>query len=133
MTSAETRIIHTSINRPFAEAYDFAHRPENFPSWAAGMSSSLHKSDDGWVAETPEGEATVRFSERNDYGVIDHWVQLPGKPEIYIPLRMIANGDATEVELVLFRLPDMTDVQFEADAAAVTRDLATLKAVIEKA
>lgn len=133
MTAAETRIIHTTINRAFNEAYDFAHRPENFPLWAAGMSTSLHKRDDGWVADTPEGEATVRFSARNDYGVIDHWVQLPGRPEIYIPLRMIAHGDTTEVELVLFRLPEMTDAQFEADVAAVTRDLAALKALLEKA
>lgn len=133
MSSHQTRIIRTTINVPFEAAYAFAHRPENFPAWAAGMSTSLHKTDDGWIADTPEGEATVRFSTRNDYGVIDHWVQLPDKPEIYIPLRMIANGGATEVELVLFRLPEMTDEQFEADAASVTRDLATLKQVLEKA
>ena len=128
----ETRILYTSIAVSLDTAYDFAHRPENFPSWAAGMSSSLHETEDGWIAETPEGKATVRFSALNEHGVIDHRVQIEGKPEIYIPLRMIAQGDATLVELVLFRLPGMTDEQYEADVAAVTRDLATLKALLEQ-
>lgn len=131
MDKEEARILHIRIDVPFDAAYDFAHRPGNFPSWAAGMTSSLRKTGDGWIADTPEGEASVRFSERNAYGVIDHWVQLPGKPEIYIPLRMIANGNATEVELMLFRLPEMTDEQCKVDVAAVARDLATLKTLLE--
>lgn len=132
MPAPETRIIHTTIHRSVAEAYDFAHRPENFPKWAAGMSSSLRKTDDGWVADTPEGQATVLFSERNAYGVLDHTVKIGDKPEISIPLRMIADGDATLVELVLFRLPEMTDEQWEADQASVTRDLSTLKKLLEE-
>lgn len=126
------RILHITIAVPFDRAYDFAHRPENFPKWAAGMSSSLHRTDTGWAAETPEGEAAVRFTDPNPYGVLDHWVTLPGKPEISIPLRLIANGDGTEAELVLFRLPDMTDEIYERDAATVERDLKALKALLER-
>lgn len=132
MPTIETCIIHVTIDVPFDIAYDFAHRPENFPSWAAGMSSSLRRTAEGWVADTADGQARVRFSPRNEFGVMDYWVQLDGKPEIHVPLRMIAQGDATLVELVLFRLPGVTREQYEADAAAVTRDLATLKALLEQ-
>lgn len=44
---------------------------------------------------------------------------------------MLPNGEGTEVELVLFRLPQMSDAEFEEDATAVGRDLAALKAVLE--
>lgn len=133
MSTLEVRILHTTIAVPFTAAYEFAHRPENFPKWAAGLSSSLHQTERGWVAETPEGEAIVEFTEPNPHGVLDHRVRLQGRPEIYIPLRLIANGDGTEVELVLFRQPDMDDAAFERDAGLVTKDLAALKALLERA
>ena len=34
------RIVHTRIAVPFTRAYAFAHKPENFPKWAAGMATS---------------------------------------------------------------------------------------------
>lgn len=131
MDLAETRIVHISIAVPFDVAYEFAHQPVNFTKWAAGLSASLHHTEQGWVASTPDGEAIVQFSERNEFGVLDHRVTVPGRPEALIPLRMIPNGGGTEVELVLFRQPHMTDQQFEQDAALVEKDLASLKAVLE--
>ena len=130
--SLTARSLDIMINCPFSEAYNFAHRPENFPKWAAGLSSSLHRDGETWRASTPAGEATIRFSPHNDYGVLDHWVTLPGKPVVYIPLRMIANGAATEVVFTLFRQPDMDDAAFERDAATVVKDLDALKAVLER-
>lgn len=131
MKSHEVRIISQTINAPIAAAYNFAQRPENFPKWAAGLSKSLHKTTEGWVADTPQGEAIVRFSEPNAHGVLDHWVSMAGKTEVYIPLRMIANGSCTEVELVLFRQPEMNDLDFEHDAGLVLQDLNALKKLLE--
>lgn len=132
MTQGEVRTIAAMIDRPVAEAYAFAHVPENFPRWASGLSTSLHREGDAWRAETPAGEATVRFSGPNVLGVLDHWVDLPGQPQIYIPLRMIAHGEATLVTLTLFRQPGMSDADFGRDANHVQRDLAALKALLEQ-
>ncbi len=131
MPTVQSQTLSIAIDAPYAAAYDFAHRPENFSAWAAGLATSLHHTDHGWVADTPEGEAAVRFSPANDHGVLDHWVDLPGKPRIYIPLRMIPNGDGVEVSLTLLRQPDMTDEMFARDADMVRQDLAKLKAVLE--
>ena len=128
----ESRTISVAINRPWREVYDFACIPENFPQWASGLANSLRRDGEVWVAEAPEGLVEVRFSPRNDYGVLDHHVVLPGGAEIYIPLRVIANGDGAEVALTLFRLPDMTDEIFARDAAWVAKDLAKLKALLER-
>lgn len=132
MTVLETRIIDIVVDRPMDEAYAFASRPENFPEWAAGMSSSLQREGDRWLAETPLGQATVRFSPPNAFGVLDHWVMLPGKPVIYIPLRMIENGNGTQVMLTLFRQPGMDDMNFDQDAAMVRKDLSALKRLLEQ-
>lgn len=133
MTSLPAQTISITIARRYADAYAFARKPENFMAWAAGLSSSLHREGERWLAQTPEGEAQVRFSAPNDHGVLDHWVLLPGKPEIYIPLRMIENGDGVEVMLTLFTQPHMDAAAVARDAAMVRADLARLKAVLEKA
>jgi hypothetical protein len=125
------RSIDIAIRAPLAQAYGFASQPENFPRWAAGLSSSLHRQGDDWIAETPEGRAIVLFSPPNDFGILDHHVRLPGKPDIHIPLRMIANGEGTLVVFTLFRQPDMDDAAFDRDADLVTKDLRALKALLE--
>lgn len=131
MALTDARSIGVTIDCPFAIAYDFAHRPENFARWAAGLSSSLRRDGGTWHATTPLGEATVEFSPRNDYGVLDHRVHLPGKPVVHIPLRMIETGERTEVVFTLLRQPDMDDAASERDAGLVEKDLATLKSLLE--
>lgn len=127
----EARTITVSIACPLDRAYAATWPPETFPRWAAGLSSSLHREGDAWVADTPAGKATITFSEKNAYGVLDHRVQLPGLPEVHVPMRMVANGDGTEVVFTLFRQPNMDDAAFASDQAHVEKDLATLKALLE--
>ena len=125
------------IARDCASVYDFLHRPENFPLWASGLAGGLacrsSGTDDGeWVAAGPAGEIRIRFSPRNAYGVVDHWVTLPDGKVISVPLRVIANNGGSEVTLTLFRLPEMSDETFARDADWIRRDLATLKDVLER-
>lgn len=121
-----------SINRPWREAYDAIWRPEFFPRWASGLArSDLRRDGDRWVAQGPEGEVRIRFSDRNDHGVMDHVVDVGGGVDVHIPLRVIANGDGAEILITLFRQPDMDDEKFAADAAMMKRDLRTLKTLLE--
>jgi hypothetical protein len=127
----ETRRLSIAINRAAAEAYEFLCSPENFPKWASGLAGSLRREGEDWIAETPEGRAVVRFSERNRYGVLDHAVTLPDGRTIYIPLRVVPSGKGCELVLTLFRRPDMTDDNFAADAEWVMRDLGAAKRILE--
>lgn len=127
----EVRQMTVSIARPAVEVYAFAHQPENFPKWAAGLGAGLTPDGDRWIAHGPDGDVHVRFSPENPYGVLDHWVTLPDGAEISIPLRVVANGDGAEVVLTLFRVPGMDDATFERDQGMVAKDLATLKALLE--
>ena len=128
---AEVRKISVAIDRDPSEAYEFLSRPENFPRWASGLAGSLRKLDEEWIAETPEGRATVRFSERNALGVLDHSVTLPRGITVYVPLRVVPNGSGCELVLTLFRQADMSEEKFAADAQWVMRDLATAKRILE--
>jgi uncharacterized membrane protein len=127
----EVRQMTVSIARPADQVYAFAHQPESFPKWAAGLGAGLSRDGDLWVAHGPDGDVHVRFSPENSYGVLDHWVTLPDGTEISIPLRVVANGDGAEVTLTLFRVPGMDDATFERDQGMVAKDLAKLKALLE--
>jgi len=124
------RQISVSIACPPERVYAFAANPENFPRWATAFARAVSRSASGWVVDTPSGPVGIRFVERNDLGVLDHYVSTPGV-EILNPMRVVPNGSGSEVTFTLFQRPDMTDAQFADDAAMVARDLRTLKAVLE--
>jgi hypothetical protein len=131
METYESKTITVRIARPHYEVYDFASVPENFPRWASGLSASLTKVNGEWIAEAPEGQVKIRFTERNGFGILDHYVAVRPDLEVYIPLRVIRNGGGSEVLFTLFRLPDVSDEDFARDAEWIERDLRTLKTLLE--
>ena len=129
----ESRTISIRIDRSVKVVYDFASNPENLPKWASGLGKSMTKLSDAWLVETPQGPMKIRFTGRNDYGVLDHYVMPESGPEIYIPMRVVANGAGSEIIFTLFRLPHMSEEKFAADADWVRRDLNGLKTLLEAA
>lgn len=110
----------------------FVSNPLNLPHWAPGLCRAVSKTGTGWIVETPHGPMPLRFVASNALGVLDHYVTTaPGK-EVYVPMRVIANGAGSEVLFTLLRLPGMSDADFAVDIATVERDLALLKSVLEK-
>ena len=132
MVTYPSRTISVSIARGWREVYDFASVPENFPRWAAGLGTRFERSGAYWTAEDPSGRTIrIRFSQPNEFGVLDHTVVAQDGREMRNAVRVIANGAGAEVMFTLLRTPDMTDEIFNADAAAVERDLHALKALFE--
>lgn len=130
--ASESRHLSTVIERPTAAVYDYALDPTNLPHWAAGLARATVEQVNGqWVADSPMGRITVEFVERNNLGVLDHFVTLPSGESVYNAVRVIADGDASEVVFTLRRQPGMTDSQFNQDADAVQADLEALKQILE--
>ena len=125
------RQVSISIDRPPADNYEFASNPANLPRWARGIGDSIDNVNGEWVAASPIGSVKVRFADRNPYGVLDHAVTLPSGETIDNPMRVVPNDTGCELTFTLFRRPGMTDAAFEADAAAVAADFATLKALLD--
>ena len=105
-----------TIERATLDVYNFVSDPRNLAKWASGI----------------DAKAKVRFVERNKFGVLDHFVTLGSKPEVYVPMRVFPNGEGTEVLLTVFRQPGMSDEKFAEDTQWVRRDLEALKELLEK-
>jgi len=124
--------ISVSINRSSTHVYEFASNPENLPKWAGGLSGSIKKISEEWIAESPMGTAKVKFAEKNKFGVLDHDVTLSSGAKFYNPMRVFPNDDGSELIFTVYRRPDVSDQEFAADAAAVEKDLVKLKTLLEK-
>jgi hypothetical protein len=129
--ASESRHLSERIDRNAGDVYDYASNPANLREWAPGLGSSVENVDGQWFVETSTGRVGVAFAERNEYGVLDHYVTLPSGDVVYIPMRVIADGDACEVVFSLRRLPDMSDADFDRDTGLVQADLTRLKHVLE--
>ncbi|MEP6154345.1 SRPBCC family protein, partial [Ilumatobacter sp.] len=124
--------VSTSIDRPPHEVYAFVADPANLSVWAAGLADSpLTQVDGKWTADSPLGRVVVAFVALNDLGVADHDVTLPSGDTVTNPMRIFANGDGCDVVFSVRRLAGMTREEFDADVDAVSRDLATLRSVME--
>lgn len=120
------------IHRDPAAVYAYAADPDNLPRWAAGLArSEITREGDALVADSPMGRVTVRFVERNAYGILDHDVTLlPSGAVVHNPLRVIAHPEGAEVVFTVRQL-DLSDAEFDRDAEAVAADLRTLRDLLE--
>jgi hypothetical protein len=124
--------ISISINPSAVQLYEFASNPENLPKWATGLSSSIKKVNEDWIAEAPMGRVKVKFAATNQFGVLDHEVTLPSGVKFYNPMRVFPNNDGSELVFTLYRRPEVSDQEFEEDAQVVENYLAKLKTLLEK-
>jgi hypothetical protein len=132
MAIMQAQIIHQTIDRPWRDVYDFASDPWKIHLWAAGLAKGLMPHGDIWIADGGAiGMVKIKFRPNNDLGVIDHIVTMPDGYEVYNALRVTPNGSGALVAFTLLRLPDMSEDDFEHDAALVAADLAMLKLLIE--
>lgn len=128
----QTTNISISIDNSKEKVYEFASNPENFPKWLAFVKSVSKKSNTFWNAESDLGNIEIELTPENEFGIIDHKVKLPDGTQVYNPLRVIDNGKGSEIIFTLYKMPDKTDEEFNADANLVKADLKVLKDILEK-
>ena len=105
-----------TIERSPLDVYNYVYDPKNLSKWASGLGAAVK----------------VRFVERNNLGVLDHFVSVGSGPEVYMPMRVFANGDGSEVLITVFRRDGVTEEKFVDDTQWVRRDLEALKQLLEK-
>lgn len=129
----QARTVTIGIDAPFATVYAFVSDARMLPDWAHGLGASPRPlGADTWEVATAAGSMHVEFAAPNSFGVVDHVVTpASGGASVDVPLRVLRNGDGSEVLLTLFQQPGMSDEQFERDAALVGADLARLKRRLE--
>lgn len=128
-----SRTVSVEIKAPAPEVYRCVRDPAALPKWAAGICKSVTVKDDVWHVDTGTELGTVRFAfcEDNAFGVLDHTVIFTSGSSQLNPMRVVANGDGAELMFTVFQTEGMSDEAFVKDVQAVTRDLKTIKMLLE--
>jgi hypothetical protein len=127
----ESRTVSVAIKRRPEEVYEYLSDPANFPKWSAFI-KEIKKEGSEWIATTPDTTVRIRFTPRNEFRVLDHSVTVSPQLQVYVPMRVLADPEnASEVIFTVFRLPGMSDEQYNNDIETVLADLAGLKHVLE--
>jgi hypothetical protein len=128
----KSKTVSASIKSDPKIVYDFISNLENLPRWASSTFPSIKEGNGEWVVDTPNGRNKVMITEKNNFGILDHHVKLTSGVEVYVPMRVIKNGDGSEVLLTVFQAPEMTDDGYAKDIQTVEKDLNHLKTLIEE-
>ncbi len=124
--------ISISIARNRHDVYRFVSNLKNLPKWATTFCLSIRKAGRDWVARTPQGPMIIQIEKKNRLGVVDHVVIPAPGIEVFVPMRVIRNGQGSKVLFTLFQSPGMTAKDHARDLKMVRQDLATLKKVLER-
>jgi hypothetical protein len=69
---------------------------------------SVKQRNNKWIAETPKGPAKVSRTERNEFGILDHYVKTSSGVDVFIPMRVVQNGNGSEMIFTVFQTTDMS-------------------------
>lgn len=120
-----------SVDRDPDDVYSYVCDPRHLPEWAPRFAKSVHQEGSGWVVETADGPMGIAFVPANRFGVLDHRVTADDGLDSLNPMRVIANGDGSEVLFTLFQPPGVANDRFRRDLRVVESDLRMLKRVLE--
>lgn len=131
-TAARTASLHLSVEISCAPevCYRYVSDPAHLPLWAQGFAEGVVFEEGVWLAETSAGRCIVAFAPDNGFGVLDHYVSLPGEEARCNPMRVLALGEGCEVVCTL-RGDGRPAEEVEADAALVCSDLERLREILE--
>ena len=121
----KSRTITFTVNRKTGEVFDAILNipPKMFPD-------AVKNSDGWWMFQGPHGDAKLKFQENEKLGILDHVFQDPdGKWDV--PMRVVANGEFSEVVITLFKPPNFTDELFEERAKEIEGIMQKMKEAIE--
>lgn len=95
------------------------------------MMPDAKMNNDGWWSFTgPFGKAKLKFRENKSLGILDH--QYVDETSSWdVPMRVVSNGDFSEVIVTLNKPNELTDTQFDQRVEEISELFQNMKNIIE--
>ncbi len=120
-----SRTISILVNRKTGDTFDaILNSPPKM------MPDAKMTSDGWWSFSTPRGNAKLKFNENKSLGILDHmFIDKDSKWDV--PMRIISNGDESEVIITLIKPDELTDDQFNERMIEIEQVFKNMKKIIE--
>ena len=120
-----SRTITISVKRSTGEVFD------SILNMPMHMMEDATKGHDGWWSFiTPRGPAKLKFFEDKDLGILDHKFE-DEEVKWHVPMRVVSNGNHSEVILTMFKPDEFTDEVFEERMGEMEKMMDHMKQLIE--
>ncbi|MDF2421719.1 MAG: hypothetical protein OPY06_01775 [Nitrosopumilus sp.] len=87
--------------------------------------------DSGWWSFTgPHGKSMIKFNENKLLGILDHQY-VDEESSWDVPMRVVSNGDVSEVVITLNKPDEITDEQFDLRMEDLAEMFTSMKNIIE--
>ena len=120
-----TRTISIEVNKIVGDTFDSIL--ELFPKI---IPDAKINSDGWWSFIGPYGKSKVKFNQNKSLGILDH-VYVDEESSWQIPMRVISNGDFSEVVIILKKPEQLTDLQFDERVEKINRLTTSMKKILE--
>jgi len=120
-----SRTISIIVNKKTGDAFDAILEipPKMMPD--------AKMNDDGWWFFTgPHGKSRLKFNENKSLGILDHQY-IDEDSSWDVPMRVVSNGDFSEVVMTLNKPDELNDVQFDQRVSEIGEMIVTMKNIIE--
>lgn len=120
-----SRTISITVNRKTGDTFDaiLNSPPKMIPD-------AKLTSEGWWSFSTARGKAMLKFKENKSLGILDHmYIDQDSKWDV--PMRVVSNGNESEVIITLIKPDELTDEQFNERMIEVEQVFANLKKIIE--
>jgi hypothetical protein len=87
-------------------------------------------SEGWWLFSTPSETAKLKFQYDKSLGILDH-VFIDSDSKWNVPMRVVSNGDESEVIITLIKPDEITDIQFDERMGEIERVFVNMKKIIE--
>lgn len=122
---SRSRTITITVKKKTGDAFDAILQlpPKMMPD------AKFH--DDGWWSFTgPHGKSKLKFNENKDLGILDH--KYIDEESVWdVPMRVVSNGDYSEILITLNQPDELTDEQFNKRVDEIGEMVNNMKQIIE--
>ncbi len=121
-----SRTITMSVCRKTGDVFDAILKAP-----AKMMPDATQNSDESWSFSTPRGNANLKFMQNKTLGILDH-LYTDDEATWEVPMRVVSNGDESEVIITITKPDVLTDEQFDERMKEMDIIFKNLKEIIEK-
>jgi hypothetical protein len=125
----DTQVI--TIGAQPKDVLSFVGDGHNLPRWAIGFAKSVRPCEPGWIVTTGQGEVPTFIVVDEHAGTVDFRLEPAPGVEATAYARVVPKGDGAEFVFTQMQQPGVSDEVFDQLVAAVSHELAALKAILE--
>jgi len=120
-----SRTISITVKRKTGDAFD------SILQLPSKIMPDAKITDDGWWSfNGPHGLSRLKFHENKTFGILDH--QYVDEESAWnVPMRVVSNGDFSEVMITLNKPDEITDEQFDQRIHELSEMVHTMKNILE--